>query len=676
VRTLISALGVLVLALALSSAAGTATAPPGLVVSSNYRPLLYGDLFVVGAGGGARRKLTHSPYDDQLPSLDPTGRKIAFVSDRSGYRAVWVIGVDGKGLRRVTGRLPHNGFPNSQPLWDPTGRWLLFDGCSNAVPNTVWTVPAAGGTISRVGVGYTGVWSPTGLVTFTSSPPLGKTSTVRTVTRLGAPQWSAGGTRPLWSPGGLLAVNHDLGKPAEIFDRPGHILRTVPGEARSWSPRGELLASVKRDTLWITGSDGSRWRVASEKDGTGFQLWWTPDGTTLSYTGYTRGGHVFAAAYDTTTHRVRKLPGAGPWSPDGKRYVYGDQNDARIYVVGPGGAARVTQGSASQPVWVGDDRLLYAFSHGGEAPATLHLARATGGLARAIGKPGNLWEAMADWSPDGKTIAFSAGYPLCHASHCARYFDNDIWVRSASGSPSRKLTSTPSPGNAEQTDDANPAWSPDGDEIAFTRTPYGPNFEEQPSQVWIVPSSGGAAVQVAKRGGRPSWSPDGKSLSFNSDGVVAVAAADGSGLVKVTLAPVRTGSDVTWSPDGSKLAAIAPNGDVFTISPSGSGRTVVLRRPTTGGPAAVQWSPDGSRLAVADGGIYVIELTTGRGMTLDPRREATRPRWSPDGRQIAYSVNDPRTLTEEAYVVSATGGKPIDLVPGPSQESDPAWRPR
>ena len=165
-RTAISALAVLVLALTLSSAGGTATAPADLVVSSNYRPLLYGDLFVAGADGGGRRNLTHSPYDDQLPSVDPNGRTIAFVSDRSGYRAIWVIGVDGKGLRRVTSRLPHSAFPNSKPLWDPTGRWLVFDVYSNDSPSfTVWTVPAAGGEARRVGVGSGGVWSPTGLVT-------------------------------------------------------------------------------------------------------------------------------------------------------------------------------------------------------------------------------------------------------------------------------------------------------------------------------------------------------------------------------------------------------------------------------------------------------------------------------------------------------------------------------
>jgi Tol biopolymer transport system component len=678
VRTLIPALAVLALALALSARGGSVTAPPDLVVSSNYKPLLYGDLFVVGAAGGGRRNLTHSPYDDQLPSVDPTGRRIAFISDRSGYRAIWMIGVDGKGLRRVTGRLPNFGFPNSQPLWDPTGRWLLFEGYSNGSPSfTVWTVPVSGGHALKVGVGSHGIWSPAGLVTFETERSIGGRARARTVTRSGALRWSAFGTQPLWSPGGLLAVNHDGGLPADIFDRPGHRLRTVAGYAVSWSARGELLASIDHGKLWITDRGGHRSQVSATPAGNG--VWWTPDGKKLSYAAYRPAGHApsgRAAVYDVASHRTSALPGAGPWSRDSSRFAYTDPSNASLYVSTAGGTVRrVTESPTGEPDWAAGDRLVYAFSHGGEAAATLHFARATGGLAGAAGTPGNRWEATADWSPDGHSIAFSAGFPLCHASHCQRYLDNDIWVRDASGSPSRQLTSTTSPGNSRQVDDANPVWSPDGATIAFTRTPYGGNLQQLATQVWAVPSSGGATLQLAAHGGRPSWSPDGKNLSFRSDGVVAVAGADGSGFREFPDALVRSASDVAWSPDGSKLAAIAPNGDVFTITPAGGGRTVVGQAGTRG-PAAVAWSPDSTRLAVSGAGLRVNRIRDGHTTRLDARDGATRPRWSPDGSRIAYTLKDLHTLAEEAYVVSATGGKPVDLVPGPSQEDDPAWRPR
>ncbi len=673
-RTVIPAFAVLVLALALSSAGGTATPTPELVVSSNYRTLLYGDLFVVSADGTGRRNLTRSPYDDQYPSVDPTGRRIAFVSDRSGYRAVWVIGVDGTGLRRVTGQLPHDAFPNAPPVWDSTGRWLVFDAYSNASPSfTVWTVPAAGGKARRVGVGAGGVWSPTGLVAFvTVLPPDGRTR-VKIVTRSGAARWSVPGRNPLWSPGGLLAVSHD-GLPADIFDRPGHRLRTVPGSALAWSPRGELLAHGTRSTLWVTDRDGHELVVATKKYVAPSAVWWTPDGTTLSF--LASGGTMAGRAWDVATHRVRTLGGAGPWSPDGRHYAYTTADGLTLRVGTPGQVGReVVSGPAGEPAWAGSNRLVYAYAHGGEQPATLHFAHATGGLDGSVGKPGKLWEAMAAWSPDGKSIAYSSGFAFCHSGRCQRYLDNDIWVRPASGSPSQRLTSTTSPGNSRQVDDAYPAWSPDGTAVAFTRTPYGGSLQPLATQVWVVPSAGGTAVRVAIRGGRPSWAPDAKTLAFRSDGVVALAGRDGSGFREIQSAKVRTDSDVAWSPDGSKLASIAPNGDVFTIDPTGSARRVVGKA-GTGGPASVAWSPDGSRLAVSGAGIRVIVVATGRTTRLDAHVHATRPRWSPDGRKIAYSLDDLRTGAEEAYVVPAGGGRPVDIVPGPSQEDDPAWRPR
>jgi Tol biopolymer transport system component len=67
--------------------------------------------------------------------------------------------------------------------------------------------------------------------------------------------------------------------------------------------------------------------------------------------------------------------------------------------------------------------------------------------------------------------------------------------------------------------DADPAWSPDGSQIAFRRrlpgaTPQG-NLD-----IFVMAADGGAVAQLTTDAGNdqdPSWSPDGQSLAFTSD---------------------------------------------------------------------------------------------------------------------------------------------------------------
>lgn len=116
--------------------------------------------------------------------------------------------------------------------------------------------------------------------------------------------------------------------------------------------------------------------------------------------------------------------------------------------------------------------------------------------------------------------------------------------------------------------------------------------------------------------------------------------------------------DPQWSPmediiafvqrEGFTLQGIdPPRWDIYLISPSGENLFQVTDNPTMVHHSIeeIQWSPDGERIAFSTGGfsgseatdIYVINYDTSglHRLSYPPARNYS-PRWSPDGRQLAY----------------------------------------
>jgi Tol biopolymer transport system component len=219
-----------------------------------------------------------------------------------------------------------------------------------------------------------------------------------------------------------------------------------------------------------------------------------------------------------------------------------------------------------------------------------------------------------------------------------------------------------------------PAWSPDGREVAFV------SRRDGHEHVYVVGADGKDTRRVtdsAMDDDRPSWSPDGRRLVFSREGALFVAPAAGGKAHRLGHG-FGEARDPAWSPDGKLIADDyrQPCNSIrglFDMRVDGTGiRQLTHLRQVSGLPA---WSPDGRRLAFqsdARGGhdeIYVVGVD-GKGLrrltasTVD----AIQPAWSPDGKRIAFSRDG------AIWTADAAGGDERQLTSG-QNDSSPAWRP-
>ena len=169
---------------------------------------------------------------------------------------------------------------------------------------------------------------------------------------------------------------------------------------------------------------------------------------------------------------------------------------------------------------------------------------------------------------------------------------SDIWLMNSDGTNARNLT-TDLPGDLAR---GEPAWSPDGQWIAFTssRGTAGPGR----GSIWIMRADGSAKRQLTVHPGNgfdlaPSWSPDGQRIAFQRGGISIVTVATGE---VVTLDQPGTSVHPAWSPDGRHIAFSwqpsepgAGGWEIYTVRPDGTGRRLRTTNPQWGGGVSATW---------------------------------------------------------------------------------------
>jgi Tol biopolymer transport system component/DNA-binding winged helix-turn-helix (wHTH) protein len=279
---------------------------------------------------------------------------------------------------------------------------------------------------------------------------------------------------------------------------------------------------------------------------------------------------------------------------------------------------------------------------------------------------GDLFDGSVDWSPDGKQMVFSKG--------------GDIYVARSDLSDPRKLAT---PGNPVY----RLRFSPDGRSLRFELT----DPRNGSSSLWQMARDGGALRPLLPGWNNDpheccgDWTPDGKYFLFQSfrDGRSSVwALADKSSwvsgpakLVQLTNGPLDFESPLV-SKDGKRIFMIGSQPRCELVRYDGkSGFAPYL---DGGSIRDLAFSADGKWVAyvsVPEGQLWRSRVDGSDRLQLTSAGlSAGLPRWSPDGKQIAFMGTKPKT-DWLAYLISSDGTGLHELVPGANAGYDPGWSP-
>jgi plastocyanin len=129
--------------------------------------------------------------------------------------------------------------------------------------------------------------------------------------------------------------------------------------------------------------------------------------------------------------------------------------------------------------------------------------------------------------------------------------EGGIYTINADGTGARRLTDSQNYGG-------EPAWSPDGAKLAFTRITRDPEWtllEYLDPDIYVINADGSGLTRLTTdaHSGNPAWSPDGRRIAFTRGSEIYVMNADGSGATRLTNNPGQDNAPA-WSPDGTKIA--------------------------------------------------------------------------------------------------------------------------
>lgn len=594
----------------------------------------------VAVGATSAGALSEGPGRATLRSSGPSRRngRIVFVGGRFyGTPGIVSIGADGGARRSLTHR------SDIQPVVSRDGRRVAFT-----------RVPLSGG--------------PDGIYVMNTD---------------GSDQHLVvtGGSQPSWSPDGrrLAFVGRDGVAVVDLTTGKSKVLTpqtpAMPDWSNPiWSPDGRHIAARENDLLFVMRPDGSGLRALDAEPTIDVMtsFGWSPDGTRLVYT--TAAGVIRVADVETGTFRMLVAPSSGfgaLWSPDGKTIAYTAADHAgvlAVFLIPPsGGRPRELEPGWQVEAWSPDSRAL-AILYGNQI-AVVYVRNGRRRWLAHEPRPSSIQPGSVDWGT-GSRIFFA---------HQVSRVSQLISIN-ADGTGARQLTH-------DQLGVLDPAWSPDGRSIAFTRL-----LGHDHSEVFVADADGHHARQLTiappgldRYDSQPTWSPDGKQIGFLSSangGEIDIVRVDGRGRREVAGVDA---SGLRWSPDGRDFAysvddpASDAGGRLVMVMPadgSADGHTIAKG-------TEPDWSPDGTRVVFVHvepcgdncdpvSSLHVVSSDGTNEQTVPGTDGLYAPHYSPDGRFVLAAGND-------GIVILKPDGSRVRSIPlgsrlGPGSDQE-SWQP-
>jgi serine/threonine protein kinase/dipeptidyl aminopeptidase/acylaminoacyl peptidase len=377
-------------------------------------------------------------------------------------------------------------------------------------------------------------------------------------------------------------------------------------------------------------------------------------------------------------------PGEERWpnlSPDHTRVAFSwlapNAASGRIVVktLGSEGAQLVTggEGDDSSPVWSPDGREI-AFSRASRDPEhrrEICLVPVNGGQPRVLFSTGPSLPGLA-WWPARNALLFSAQRTAGGPFHLVALDLATLELQS--------LTSPPPAPQLRAPGDLLPAVSHDGRTLAFIRETH------DGRDVFLLDLATRAERRLTNDHHRISgltWASDGKAVIIASnrsgtDALYRVSLEDGR-LVRVP--NIAEGATYPMADETGLVYSLAQDdSNIYRIDlrdgrPAGPPRPIIASSRADGVPHI---SSDGERIVFVSsrGGAADIWVASADGA--NPRRVASMPvasgpRWSPDGRSIAFGAVSSASVRPDIWIVVANGGRATQLTSDPSYETMLSW---